>query len=59
MEEDKRYIAKKLGVGMDEFESILNLPAKWYWDYPNEERKLRFIYDTYRAIFKKEKLDRF
>jgi N-acetyl sugar amidotransferase len=59
VEEDKSYVAKKLGVEMNEFENILNLPPKWYWDYPNDERKLGFIYDTYRTIFKKEKLDRF
>ncbi|HUR99732.1 MAG TPA: N-acetyl sugar amidotransferase [Pyrinomonadaceae bacterium] len=59
IEQDKRYIAKKLGVTGEEFETILNLPAKWYWDYPNDQKKLGFIYDGYRMIFKKEKLDRF
>jgi hypothetical protein len=58
-EESRQYIAKKLGVSLDEFDRILTLPAKWYWDYPNDNRKLRFIYDTYRTLFKKEKLDRF
>jgi N-acetyl sugar amidotransferase len=57
--EDKRYISKKLGISSDEFEAILNKPPKWYWDYPTEEKKLAFIYDTYRTVFKKEKLDRF
>jgi len=55
----KRYIAKKLAVDKDEFERIMRLPAKRYWDYPNDERRLSFIYDTYRRIFKREKLDRF
>jgi N-acetyl sugar amidotransferase len=59
IEDDKRYIAKKLGVSLDEFERILGRPPKWSWDYPNEQRKLGFIYDAYRMIFKKEKLDRF
>lgn len=59
IEEDKRYISKKLGVTMEEFEKILNLPAKWYWEYPNDHKKLGFIYDVYRILFKKEKLDRF
>ena len=58
-EESKQYVAKKLGVSPDEFDRILKLPAKWYWDYPNDNRKLGFIYDTYRTLFKKEKLDRF
>ena len=59
IDEAKNYFAKKLGIGRDEFERILRLPPKWYWDYPNDERKLRFIYNTYRRVFKREKLDRF
>ena len=56
IEEEKQYISKKLGVSKDEFDRILNLPAKWYWDYPNDDKKLGFIYDTYRKLFNKEKL---
>jgi N-acetyl sugar amidotransferase len=59
IDEAKQYIAKKLGIDRAEFERIMRLPAKWYWDYPNDERMLAFIYDTYRRLFKKEKLDRF
>jgi N-acetyl sugar amidotransferase len=59
VEEEKQYIAKKLSIPKDEFEKILELPAKWYWDYPNDDKKLGFIYDTYRKIFKKEKLGSF
>jgi N-acetyl sugar amidotransferase len=59
IEEDKQYIAKKLGVSRDEFDDILRLPAKWSWEYPNDHKKLGFIYDTYRWLFRKEKLDRF
>lgn len=57
--EAKCYIAKKLGIDKDELERIMRLPAKWYWDYPNDQRKLGFIYDTYRKLYKREKLDRF
>jgi len=57
--EEKKYIAKKLGVSFDEFEKIVNLPAKLYRDYPNDEKKLSFIYDTYRKLFKKDKLGSF
>ena len=59
LDEDKRYIAKKLGVPIEEFERIIDQPGKWAWEYPNDHKKLGFIYDTYRAIFRKEKLDRF
>jgi N-acetyl sugar amidotransferase len=57
--EEKLYIAKKLQISNEEFERILNLPAKWYWDYPNDKKKLKFIYDTYRKLYKKEKLGSF
>jgi N-acetyl sugar amidotransferase len=59
IDEAKNYIAKKLSIDRDELEGIMRLPPKWYWDYPNDEGKLKFIYDTYRRVFKKEKLDRF
>lgn len=58
-EDEKKYIAKKLQVPEDEFEKILNLPAKYFWDYPNDEKKLKFVYDTYRKLFNKEKLGSF
>lgn len=51
---EKRYIAKKLHISYDELEDIIALPAKWYWDYPNNERKLQLIYRIYRAIVKKD-----
>lgn len=53
---EKMYISKKLDVSPNEFERILALPAKWYWDYPNDDRKLGYIYNAYRKLFKKEKL---
>jgi N-acetyl sugar amidotransferase len=59
IEAEKEYIAKKLGISKDEFDRILHLTAKWYWDYPNDDKKLGFIYDTYRKLFNKEKLGSF
>lgn len=56
---EKEYIAKKLKITLEEFESIISLPARWYWDYPNDEKRLGFIYDTYRKLYKKEKLASF
>jgi N-acetyl sugar amidotransferase len=57
--EEKSYIAKKLGLTENEFESIIKLPPKWYRDYPNDEKRLKLVYDTYRKLFKKEKLGSF
>jgi N-acetyl sugar amidotransferase len=59
IDEAKNYITKKLGIDRDELERIMRLPPKWYRDYPNDERRLSFIYDTYRKLYKLEKLDRF
>jgi len=47
------YISKKLGVDIAEFKSIIDAPAKTYRDYPNDEKKLEFIYKTYRKLFYK------
>lgn len=59
VKEEKTYIAKKLGISTEEFDRIIGLPAKWYTDYPNDEKKLAFIYNTYRKVFKKDKLANF
>ena len=56
---EKLYVAKKLGVSLAQLQELINLPAKWFWDYPNDQKKLAFIYDTYRKLFRKDKLDRF
>lgn len=59
IEADKKYIAKKLGLSDTEFREILQLPPKFYFDYPNSEGLLNFIYNTYRKIYKKEKVANF
>jgi N-acetyl sugar amidotransferase len=59
IEEEKQYISKKLGISKHEFDRILSMAVKWYWDYPNDDKKLGFIYNTYRKLFNKEKLGSF
>ncbi len=56
---EKEYIAKKLGIPLSEFEKIIHSAPKWYRDYPNDEKRLNFIYNMYRKLFKKEKLANF
>lgn len=51
-----QYVSKKLGISAAEMKKIVSLPAKWYWDYPNDDKKLSFIYDAYRIFFKKGKV---
>ncbi len=59
IQKDKVYISKKLGVSLEEFEEIVAKEPKWYTAYANDEKRLRFIYDLYRKIYKKEKLSSF
>lgn len=53
------YISKKLRITRDELVQLIDSPPHWYADYPNDEKRLGFIYDTYRKIYKKEKLASF
>lgn len=59
VEIEKDYISKKLSITHEELERIIRLPAKWYWDYPNDSKKLKFVYNAYRKLYKKEKLASF
>lgn len=34
-EQDRQYVIKKFGLTEDEFEAIMNLPKKTFWDYPS------------------------
>jgi N-acetyl sugar amidotransferase len=51
-EEEKEYVCKKLGLSISEFEEIMNLSPKTYKDYPNDRKKLEFIYNIYRMMNK-------
>jgi len=51
IERQKEYIAKKLGITKEELNNIVELPGKYYYEYPNNERKLNFLYKTYRKYF--------
>jgi N-acetyl sugar amidotransferase len=48
---EKEYIAKKLSIPKEELNKIVELPGKYYYEYPNDEKKLNFIYNTYRRYF--------
>ena len=37
---DRVFVAKKLGLTEDEFDEIMALPRKTFWDYPSDERDL-------------------
>lgn len=52
IENDKKYICKKLNISMDELEKIIKLPNKYYYDYPNNKKILTSIYNFYRYLNK-------
>jgi N-acetyl sugar amidotransferase len=40
LREDRAFVIKKLGLTEDEFEDIMRLPRKTFWDYPSDERDI-------------------
>jgi len=59
VEREIEYISKKLSVSVNELKEIIDLPPHWYSDYPNDEKWLNYVYNSYRKLFKKEKLASF
>lgn len=51
IEEEKEYICKKFKLSPEEFNEILSLPPKTYKEYPNDEKKLEFVYYVYRKLY--------
>ena len=49
--EDKEYAAKKLGMSLGEFEEIMSLPPKTYWDYPNNDIQSKPWYQLARKVY--------
>ena len=41
--DDKAYIAKKLGLELDELEKFENGPCKHYSDYPNWDTRYKLM----------------
>ena len=54
VDEEKQYLAKKLGITLEDFDNIMKEPPKTFRDYPNEQARLEFIYDTYRKLNSKK-----
>jgi N-acetyl sugar amidotransferase len=56
-EEDREYVAKKLGVSDGEFDAIMRLPRKSFSDYPSYGRVIegplfKGIYDGLRNVYR-------
>ena len=53
LKSDRDYVIKKLGLSESEFQSIMDTPPKSYTEYPNDEKKLKFIYSVYYKLIKR------
>lgn len=42
--EDKAFVAKKLGISVEELDELVHAPPKHYTDYPNNERHAKMFY---------------
>ncbi len=49
--EEIDYVCKKLDITTGEFEAIMKERPKWYYEYPNDEKFLNFLYNLYRKLF--------
>lgn len=49
-EQDKEFVIKKLGISCEEFERIMRLPVKSFWDYPSY-KKIFYRYKKLIAIY--------
>lgn len=56
---EMKYIAKKLDFSDEKFNALLMDEPHWYTHFPNDEKRLNWIYYWYRKLFKKEKLASF
>jgi N-acetyl sugar amidotransferase len=56
VEQDKRYVCKKLDLSLDEFENIMKLPVKTFRDYSNDQSRLEAAYRLYRFLQSRTRL---
>ena len=52
LKEDKEFISKKLGISLEEFESIMQQSNKTFLDYPSDYKKDIFFSDLKKKIKK-------
>lgn len=53
--EEIEYFCKKLGISTNEFDTMMISPIKSYKDYPNDQKKLEYLYKVYRNFFSKSR----
>jgi N-acetyl sugar amidotransferase len=56
LEQDKVYVCKKLDISIDEFDRIMDLPPRTFWDYPsNEKSAVMRWYRKHRSFFPQQR----
>lgn len=50
---DREYAIKKFGLSESEFDDVMNLPPKSYWDYPRNDVNEKWWYKALRAVYRK------
>lgn len=56
IEEDKKYLCKKLQISEEELAHIIAQKPKYYTDFPNEEKRIDFIYSMYRKLYPNKRI---
>jgi len=51
-QQDREYVAKKLGITEEEFENIMSTPVKSFSDYPNNYGVFRFLFAMLKYVRK-------
>ena len=59
VENELEFVSYKLGFEVSELKKIMQMPSKWYTDYPNRKKFLGFSYDIYRFLTRRKKLAQF
>jgi N-acetyl sugar amidotransferase len=56
LEQDKVYVCKKLDISIEEFDRIMALPPRTFWDYPsNEKSAVMRWYRKHRSLFPQQR----
>jgi aminotransferase len=50
LENDKSYFAKKIGISLEEFETIMQKPPSFYYQFPNNEKRKKQISSILKAF---------
>lgn len=54
--EDKKYVAKKFGISIEELEGYLKLSPKTYVDFPNNKKLIERCYSFYNTYFNSKRV---